>query len=148
MGGKAESDNITKEGSSVRRKDEGDWVRQRMAVLVKVVAIVVASESVWEGNERVSEVSLREWGRSWWGGGLQVSLPCQTNICLSVPLGRHVSAAPDWAPPCTHRGSLPWPIIIPPQEDTGCMITTSTERQYNCKSCKENKLQLTHFPIN
>lgn len=65
--------------------------------MVKVVEIVAVSESVWDGNEGVREVSLRErereGGRS--GGGVQVSLPARQTFAFSVPLGRHVSAPPD-----------------------------------------------------
>lgn len=80
----------------------------------------------WRSDEGVREVRLREWERLDRGGGLWVSPLCQTNVCLSVALGRHVSDAPEWAASCSQSGSLPWPIITPLQEDTGCMITMSS----------------------
>lgn len=75
------------------------------------------------GGERGEPEREREVRARWRCAG---ESPSQTNVCLSVPLGRHVSAPPDWAPPCSHRGSLPWPIITPLQEDTYCMITMCT----------------------
>ncbi len=42
--------NIIKEDSSVRRKDEGDGVRKKQRAMVKVVETVAVSEKVWDGN--------------------------------------------------------------------------------------------------
>lgn len=73
----------------------------------------------------------------------------QTNVCLSVPLGRHVSALPDWAPPCSHCGSLPWPIITPLQEDTCCIITMCTGKHTAWLPCKpERGCKELYLPIN
>lgn len=52
-------------------------------------------ESVGGGNEGVREVSQKERARSERGGGVRRCLRSQTNVCLSVPLGRRVSAPPD-----------------------------------------------------
>lgn len=64
-------------------------------MLVEVVETVAVSERILAGNEggergeskRVREVRVR------WRCAGEPS--CQTNVCLSVPLGRHVSAAAD-----------------------------------------------------
>ena len=70
-------------------------MRQKERAMVKVVETVAVSESVRDGNEGVREVSLTERGEvraRWRCAG---ESPSQTNVCLSVPLGRHVSAPPD-----------------------------------------------------
>lgn len=131
--GEAESGSIIKEDSSLCSEDEGDRVRQEKS----------AGQSC--GNSGgVREHPSRKWGcRGERGESKRVrevrvrwrcagESSCQTNVCLSVSLGRHVSAAADWTPPCSHHGSLPRPIITPLQQDTCCMTAVCSPANTHC----------------
>lgn len=64
--------------------------------MVKVVEIVAVSECVLDGNEGSRGARTRQRERE--AGQRQADVHkriSQPNICLSVSLGRHVSAPPD-----------------------------------------------------
>lgn len=79
-----------------------------------------------QGSERGEPEEKREVRKRW---RCVSESPSQTNVCLSVWLGRHVSASADWAPLCSLCGSLPWTIIHPLQDDTYGIITTYTGKR-------------------